>query len=795
MPLMVADLQRSGVLDEPANGSKHVGAANEHLDVIDFPPGRRPAFAPTPKSFWPEGRRPFKLSLLASLLVLLTTAPVSGQPVDPQLRIAGALSDGLSLRAPTAQLRRSFEIESVEAVAVDRLLVSVAPLLDRDGVAHAVEWTLDGRPGRNAVSVAADGSVMLEIAATLPATGVYRSEITLSYARRRESTQVTVTRQSDDLPLEVLELVPSRATATFWGKSTGRIELTLRETRGQTLAMDRPVLTSLSVEGPGKTRYQASSQLEVQGAEENGEIDLRPHQSRHLALLLGQLDGAGRYQGQVRFGASGYKPIDRPFTLDLKESKWIALSFILVGVVLSCLMRRYAARWRPRLVLQRRAFLLGHELDTASSTAEDRDEATEEILILLRRRLHVVQVELEAKRADNADATLDLLERKLGLFLAWRSVKRRVDTLRPESLRGEFRGLLESAESTLRRSDATVEEIKSSLDALQKAPAEISTRLRSELKAQIETLLHDLDALRSDPRVRLSPAGFQSVERQLSAAESCLQQDDLTEALSCLVEARRLYTDLLLDDLAHYLETTGIPPGLAENQWEALSNRVRDQMESSRQSLIDDPERAFDLYRAAYTLLLRGITEALMRQLESEKDRLAHDSEITDQQRQAARERLADLRAKLDRGKAQILTGELAEGRAAYDEVRRDLTGLQRDLKPSLRGAKALDAVLTTPLAGGALPFLADHRPASALGPPLPTMAAVERTLRWSDFLVTVAIFLIAGLIGLHALWTNDPSWGGWNARFVAILWGLGLHQVTFDGVSSLTDQLLGKKS
>ncbi len=74
----------------------------------------------------------------------------------------------------------------------------------------------------------------------------------------------------------------------------------------------------------------------------------------------------------------------------------------------------------------------------------------------------------------------------------------------------------------------------------------------------------------------------------------------------------------------------------------------------------------------------------------------------------------------------------------------------------------------------------------------LPDVARIDLKLKWSGIGVSLAIFGLAALIGLQALWNNDPIWGGWSSRFLAFLWGLGLHQFTFDGISGLTDKLVG---
>ena len=69
---------------------------------------------------------------------------------------------------------------------------------------------------------------------------------------------------------------------------------------------------------------------------------------------------------------------------------------------------------------------------------------------------------------------------------------------------------------------------------------------------------------------------------------------------------------------------------------------------------------------------------------------------------------------------------------------------------------------------------------------------ATARVIDWIDLLVAVLAVLIATVLGLAALWTPDATWGGWEDRIVATLWGLGLHQFTFAGVQGLTERLRG---
>ena len=66
----------------------------------------------------------------------------------------------------------------------------------------------------------------------------------------------------------------------------------------------------------------------------------------------------------------------------------------------------------------------------------------------------------------------------------------------------------------------------------------------------------------------------------------------------------------------------------------------------------------------------------------------------------------------------------------------------------------------------------------------------LNRLIRRSDFLISAAVLGIACLMGIKALWLSDLSWGGWEDRVIAVLWGLGLHQATFTGVDALRSTL-----
>ena len=72
---------------------------------------------------------------------------------------------------------------------------------------------------------------------------------------------------------------------------------------------------------------------------------------------------------------------------------------------------------------------------------------------------------------------------------------------------------------------------------------------------------------------------------------------------------------------------------------------------------------------------------------------------------------------------------------------------------------------------------------------PAALLQNVRQSLRLWDFGVTVIIAVIAVLLGMKTLWFGSYTWGGPADMATAVLWGLGLHQVSFDGVNNLAQK------
>jgi len=91
------------------------------------------------------------------------------------------------------------------------------------------------------------------------------------------------------------------------------------------------------------------------------------------------------------------------------------------------------------------------------------------------------------------------------------------------------------------------------------------------------------------------------------------------------------------------------------------------------------------------------------------------------------------------------------------------------------------------------LPSLASIDSSEALatlpGNPEILLRQLQRSFQVWELLVSLIIAGIAVLVGMKALWFGSNTWGGYADWTTAVLWGLGLHQFSFDSVNNLAQK------
>lgn len=741
----------------------------------------------------PAGLLLFLLPLMAAGFP--ATAAEAPAPPEP-LALVGAQADRLEIQAPTRKIEHPFTIEATSAAVAD-VRVTVAPLAGPGALPVAPLWTVDGKPGNQPFTVPALGAVTLLLKAELPASGTYTSAITLIQGDRRRSTTLVIQRTRPALPVEIQGIEKVRGKAgdvALW--------LTAQSTSDREIKVRPPVLASLAREETDKSRTQARfEQLQVYD-EEGRRLDrpflLAAGESKRLRLDLEDLSDPGSYLGKVRITAEDMQPVDADVTVLVRRGAWTAGWLIFLGVLVSYLLRRYLNGVRPRLVRRRRLIGFLAQLERIQGIEGGLRGPEQALLDRLRQDLESLDEDLGMGSDRNADAQLDSFERKLRLLPGWINLGRQVEALEPPSLRPPLRIKVQVVETLLSKDLLTDAEAQQAQAALTDIETGIPAAVRQEILDRIavfRTQAGQPTALvTTEAKLRLA----QEVEPDLKAAEEHVAAARIPEARAALQKARGRYARILATDLAATLETTPPPVTATPAAWKSWKDRVREKLDQARNE--PDPERAVTAYQAAAVLFLADIARFWLATVEQLSLRVQSDPKLTPEQKTEQTTSLREVAGHLRNAAARAETLETGPAAAEYAAAQEKLAPLLRDLKSQgiqMNASGGPDAEL--PGAPGQIPAGMEANPILLLpafsAHRRPSAGEISRRLFWSDFWFTAAILLIAVFLGLKLLWMDDLTWGDPNDSLVAVLWGLGMHQVSgaaFEGVNTLADRFRG---
>jgi hypothetical protein len=315
--------------------------------------------------------------------------------------------------------------------------------------------------------------------------------------------------------------------------------------------------------------------------------------------------------------------------------------------------------------------------------------------------------------------------------------------------------------------------------------------------AGFEALQHDLDALRGLvlPAQLLAPA-WEQAKASLDQAREHARREDFDGARVAHEAARKAYADLLVADLSDRI-AAGIPVGFEAQQWNDLRPQIEKLLATARGAA--DARAALEDYARAYGVYLRGHIEVLLPKLQDTAAMTARVEKLAADKQDPARALINLTSTKLRDAAAALTRGDLEHAYATHLEAVDDWRALN-DMFPagSKMGGPGGGAPGTVPLApAAAVPQGAGRAPAL-----LPSSFALvpdsaEEILvrtKWRDRLVDGLAIVLAAVLGLQFVWGPNLTWGGLSDWLTALLWGLGLHQVTgftFDGVLGLREKLL----
>jgi hypothetical protein len=737
----------------------------------------------------------------------------SASASSSHLTVLGASDGQVKISAATSAVRLSLTLENDDTLPA-KPEIRVAPFRDAAGQvypSHLLTGTTTPSPAtapptavpqgslgtppadsRRSIEVPAQGAADFTVSGDLESEGEYSTEIVVANGNSPLVIHLSISRASRDLGVEIPAVDPATSVANAFGHhSKATLNIVLAEKSGRAVTLDSPILTKFTRKQSQGIAAQASVDMRLLGPDgqplvKDGIVSLAPNQTLPVTVSLTKLVGNGEYQGTLRIMARGAKPVDQTFTVTLRESAWVAFWLIFAGVVASAGLRILSQTLRPRLLLVRRAQVLVRDLDiTLAEPGRENEEI--ELLRALRRQVAAELIQLQSGSMQDAQSRLDGLERRASLIGDWISLRRRVDSIALPALRGKFRTKIEQVRGVI-ASDSSAEAIKDAAKDLAAMPAEIDQALRAEVQSRIQKLQDALAALPSTADT--SQAHAREVIEKLLLSARAAMATDLPTALRDYSAAYAAWIRLQIDSLNAELSHSQPPFGVAPEAWQRTVKAIQQQLAEARHLIDADLDRADTLYQAAITSYVTAVcnaVEAGMAEVSKKAEKLddAQRGPIVQMLDKLA-EVIAEVRLALtvhDTGQA------LQQARAAV----KMLSDAQHKL-PGTRGYVA-DVVR------GYFTGIAGPLP-GPIANPLASIKVTDRDIKWSTSLISgidlislVVAILVATLLGITTLWSAKATWGGWEDHILAILWGLGLHQFTFAGVSALTDQLTGSKT
>jgi hypothetical protein len=177
---------------------------------------------------------------------------------------------------------------------------------------------------------------------------------------------------------------------------------------------------------------------------------------------------------------------------------------------------------------------------------------------------------------------------------------------------------------------------------------------------------------------------------------------------------------------------------------------------------------------------------------------------VDQQGTQPQKDELAQARKDLDTADVRLRNGELSESLTSYEAAK---TVLDKAAKlfpaPTPLGASAVArAALTSIPVVRLIPGLelmqftdANERHNREWS----QLDVVKQQIKRRDLILTLSVLVAAVLVGLYSIWVDNPAWGTAKDIFVAVLWGLGLHQLAGNvlfgrlDLAQLANDLTGK--
>ncbi len=722
------------------------------------------------------------------LILRVTRAP-------PNLQIGSSDGSAITEISDDVEFRHHLMLQSINDADADDIVIEIHGMNGPNGLSSALTFA-DGEQTLSIPKVAGKSSHPLVVKAQLQQSGAYEGVIRLVYADNVKNYPITVTKNFIPVSLSVGPVGPARTTMKLIGDTTVELHAFAQETLGRTVTMTEPILINLTNKSKDGMvhagRYddaQFLSDKETIGSKTLPVVRFAPGDGKDIKIRVSKVNSPGEYSGKLVLGAVDRKAVEANISFLVRRSGFTAGGIVFLGVVVSLLLRLWAEHLRPRMHNARVALAKLQALQSLQNRLGNLDEDEQTVITALRQGLRQLVDDLTIGTVAVDDNRSEVADDKLEILPIWIQTRRRV--LRISNHGGAIMTELDKARKYLLAAAPAAAAKETIVTLLTALPAAITKTLGdsiTEMQAQLQLLESELQdkTLHQEWQVK--------VIKTLNAARKAIDDDQLEDADQLIEAATQAAARLLATDL----DSLPLPAGASA----AAMARMKRELEFARNAV--DGAAALDSYKSALGLYINATARSLIKPLDDAIKLLRkHLSTVIPIERPAVQieiTRLANIKTDLVGVPALIQSGDPATAR---DHCKNAIAAVDPNQNELLDDATPISSSpKTTGKAAGlpAIPDLIGDRirvPIPDLGDLEPDQAikTLDQLGAIGDLLYNAVVILIAVLLGVYVLWSDNAQWGMPRDILIAILWGLGLHGLatnptTYAGLSKLAGSI-----
>jgi hypothetical protein len=763
------------------------------------------------------------IATLDNQAVTLATVQVV-RIAKPRLELLDAPSgDGaITLKTDLPKITRSIRIRASDDSPVKINSFALLPFLATNAGQVPPEKVSLGEEGGKEFDLkqplAPGKSAALSFSAQFDEVATYSGVLRIEYEGGTLQRSITITRERPPPAFEILGSETLYGTHCWLG-SLIIWRFSVHETGGKPRQLNVPVLLNFGLDEEsqkGQTNYQDPVFLDGQTAITNPwqltQGDIKP-----LTMELRGVS-SGRYAGIVQIGQADGQSKPKDIKVLVKEAWPVPAICIIVGVMLSTFLRLAVNRWWPQLERSRRSSELSEELTRIEKAAEPADAHEQTVLASFRDRWSTMNRCIEDSKFAEAD-TIDVeLGKKVAVFPEWLNTYRRWNAVVPPEIVEGLHARLEGVREALLGAVVDADFVSKHRDELEKISQEITDKIAANLRESLGKFEKQVIA-RSNPAS--APADQRSwlakeVLSHVSLAREALGQDNLEIYRREFAKARGEFVQFLVKELRDKLALEERPIGFQSKEfepyWTALKEEVEPLLQRASQQAVTNPDEADKTYQEAYARYLHRLIGRAQKVL-AEAKKVAQDNaqRLGPEKTKEHQKTVMDLENKLLDATNELNSGDPKKAAETYQAAADDISALVEVLKPSRQvqlGKKGEVAETERPLTGAEVGQTVAAPASESMARVIagfwsPRRLSMKQIVFYRDVLegvLAVATMVIAVLLGLKLLWAGDATWGSCDDWLTAVLWGLGLHQVSgaaIGGSQGLLDRFLaaeGKK-